>query len=92
MTVGANEIPAKFAVSILSIEFLVHGWDYAAATRHPIDVTESLAEYVLGLANTVITPQGRATVGFGDPVPVAENAAAFDRLIAFSGRDPAARA
>jgi hypothetical protein len=31
-------------------------------------------------------------VGFGDPVPVAENAAAFDRLIAFSGRDPAARA
>jgi uncharacterized protein (TIGR03086 family) len=92
VTVGANEIPAKFAVSILSIEFLVHGWDYAAATRHPIDVTESLAEYVLGLANTVITPQGRATVGFGDPVPVAENAAAFDRLIAFSGRDPAARA
>ena len=92
VTVGAGEIPAKFAASILSIEFLVHGWDYAAATGHPINVAEPLAGYVLGLANIVITPQGRATVGFADPVAVNEDAPALDRLIAFTGRDPAARA
>jgi uncharacterized protein (TIGR03086 family) len=92
VTVGAGEIPAKSAASILSIEFLVHGWDYAATTGHPINVAEPLAEYVLGLANKVITPQGRATVGFADPVAVNEDAPALDRLIAFTGRDPAARA
>lgn len=90
VTVGTNEIPATFAVSILSVEFLVHGWDYATATTHPIDVAESLADYVLGLAHKVITPQGRATVGFDDPVAVPDDAPALDRLIAFTGRDPAA--
>ena len=89
VTIGTNEIPATFAVSILSVEFLVHGWDYATATTHPIDVAESLADYVLGLAHKVITPQGRATVGFDDPVAVPDDAPALDRLIAFTGRDPA---
>jgi uncharacterized protein (TIGR03086 family) len=90
VTLGPNEIPGAFAVSILSIEFLVHGWDYAAATKHPINVAESLADYVLGLAKNVITPEGRATVGFADPVAVADDASALDQLIAFTGRDPAA--
>jgi uncharacterized protein (TIGR03086 family) len=89
VTIGTNEIPATFAVSILSVEFLVHGWDYATATTHRIDVAESLADYVLGLAHKVITPQGRATVGFDDPVAVPDDAPALDRLIAFTGRDPA---
>lgn len=89
VTLGPNEIPGAFAVSILSIEFLVHGWDYATATKHPINVAESLADYVLGLAKNVITPEGRATVGFADPVAVADDAPALDRLIAFTGRDPA---
>jgi uncharacterized protein (TIGR03086 family) len=90
VTIGTNEIPATFAVSILTVEFLVHGWDYATATTRPIDVAESLADYVLGLAHKVITPQGRATVGFDDPVAVPDDAPALDRLIAFTGRDPAA--
>ena len=89
VTIGTNEIPATFAVSILSVEFLVHGWDYATATTHRIDVAESLADYVLGLAHKVITPQGRATAGFDDPVAVPDDASALDQLIAFTGRDPA---
>jgi uncharacterized protein (TIGR03086 family) len=89
VTIGTNEIPATFAVSILSVEFLVHGWDYATATTRPINVAESLADYVLGLAHKVITPEGRATVGFDDPVAVPDDAPALDRLIAFTGRDPA---
>jgi uncharacterized protein (TIGR03086 family) len=90
VTLASNELPATFAASILSIEFLVHGWDYAAATKHPIDVADSLADYVLGLAHIVITPDGRATVGFHDPIAVPDDASALDRLIAFTGRDPAA--
>jgi len=90
VTIGTNELPGTVALSILSLEFLVHAWDYAAATRHPIAVAESLADYVLGLAKKVITPQGRATVGFSDPVAVPGDASALDQLIAFTGRDPAA--
>jgi uncharacterized protein (TIGR03086 family) len=89
VTIGTNELPAAIAVSILSLELLVHGWDYAAATKHPIDVAESLADYVLGLAKKVITPQGRATVGFDEPVAVRDDASALDQLVAFTGRDPA---
>jgi uncharacterized protein (TIGR03086 family) len=90
VTMSVGELPAKFAASIFSIEFLVHAWDYAAATGHPINVAESLAEYVLGLANKAITPQGRATVGFADPIAIADGASVLDQLIAFTGRNPAA--
>ena len=89
VTLGPNSLPATFAVSILSLELLVHGWDYAAATKHPMNVAESLADYVLGLAKKVINPQTRATVGFADPVVVPDDASALDQLIAFTGRDPA---
>jgi uncharacterized protein (TIGR03086 family) len=89
VSIGTNELPATVAVSILSLELLVHAWDYAAATKHPLHVAESLADYVFGLAKKVITPQGRATVGFADPVAVPDDASALDQLIAFTGRDPA---
>jgi uncharacterized protein (TIGR03086 family) len=90
VSIGRNEVPATFAASILSLEFLVHGWDYAAATQHPIEVAESLADYVFGLAKKVITPQTRGQVGFADPVAVPDDVSRLDRLVAFTGRDPAA--
>lgn len=89
VTLGSNEVPARMLAGILSIEFLVHGWDYAMATGHPVDVADSMAEYVLELAKKIITPQGRSTVGFADPVDVPADAGALDRLVAFTGRDPA---
>jgi uncharacterized protein (TIGR03086 family) len=88
VALGPNEVPATFAVSILSLEFLVHAWDYAAATNHPLKVADSLAQYVLGLAGKVINPQTRAAVGFAEAIAVPEDAPALDRLIAFTGRDP----
>lgn len=85
---GANEVPAKMMAGILSIEFLVHAWDYAQATGQDLDPTPELAESVLGLAQKIITPDGRARGGFDDPVEVGDDATAFDRLIAFTGRRP----
>ena len=52
---------------VLSIEFLVHAWDYAAATGRS-DAPDSLSDYVMGLAKKIITPEGRINVGFDDPV------------------------
>lgn len=87
--VGPNEAPAAVMAGVLSIEFLVHAWDYAMVTGRDVDAPDSLAEYVLGLAREIITPQGRANVGFHQPVDVPADASALDKLIGFTGRNPA---
>lgn len=92
VTVGSNEVPATFAAGVLSLEFLVHAWDYARATGRNVDVADSVTEYVWGLAKKIITPQGRSTVGFADPVAAPDGSSVFDQLIAFTGRDPGGRA
>jgi uncharacterized protein (TIGR03086 family) len=86
--VGAGEVPAKVLVGILSLEFLVHAWDYAQATGQAMEPTPELSEYVLELARRTITPDGRSNVGFDMPVDVPDDAPAFDRLLAFTGRRP----
>jgi uncharacterized protein (TIGR03086 family) len=85
---GKGEMPAKTACGILSLEFLVHAWDYARAVGHDIDAPEPLAEYVLGLARATIRPELRGRAGFDEPVAVGEEAGALDRLVAFTGRNP----
>ena len=85
---GGNEVPAKVMVGILSLEFLVHAWDYAAAVGRQVNAPESLSDYVLGVARKIITPQGRVNVGFDDPIEVPDDAAALDRLLAYTGRRP----
>ena len=85
---GSNEVPAKVMAGILSIEFLIHAWDYAQATGRTMDPTPELVEFVFGLARKIIAPQGRTNVGFDDPVDVPDDAPVFDRLIAFTGRVP----
>ena len=88
VSVGDNEAPARVMVGVLSIEFLVHAWDYAMAMGRELDAPDSLSDYVMGLAQAIITPQGRTTVGFDDPVDVPDDASSLDRLIAYTGRNP----
>ena len=85
---GGGEAPANVMAGILSIEFLVHAWDYAKATGREVTVPDSLSDYVLGLAHNIITPEGRKNVGFDDPIDVAADAGALERLIAYTGRRP----
>jgi uncharacterized protein (TIGR03086 family) len=85
---GPREAPAGYLAGIFSLEFLVHAWDYAVATGHPISAPDALSEYVMGLAQRVITPDTRGSAGFDDPVEVPEGASAMDRLLALTGRRP----
>ncbi|MBX5486968.1 MAG: TIGR03086 family metal-binding protein [Mycolicibacterium hassiacum] len=85
---GHNEQPATVMAGVLSLEFLVHAWDYATALGRPLTAPEPLSEYVLGLAHRIITPAGRAKVGFDDPIEVPDDASALDRLIGYTGRRP----
>jgi uncharacterized protein (TIGR03086 family) len=86
--VGPNEAPAAVMAGVLSIEFLVHAWDYAVATGRDVDAPDSLVEYVSGLAHQLITPEGRSQVGFHQAVEVPADASPVDKLIAFTGRNP----
>jgi uncharacterized protein (TIGR03086 family) len=86
--IRSNEVPARVMAGILSLEFLVHAWDYAQATSQKVQPSEEVADFVLRLAHQIITPQGRTDVGFDDPVDVPESAPVFDQLIAFTGRVP----
>ncbi len=84
--IGENDLPAAVALGILSIELLVHGWDYAQATGQPLTVPDAVAAHVLEQAGTIITPEGRLHVGFDPALPAGPDAGALDRLIAFTGR------
>ncbi|OBF88503.1 TIGR03086 family protein [Mycobacterium sp. 852002-51163_SCH5372311] len=88
VSLGESEIPAKVAASVLSVEFLVHAWDYAAALGREVRAPDPLVEYVLDLARRLIQPDQRARGGFAEPVEVAADAGPMDRLIAFTGRNP----
>ncbi len=85
---GRGEMPAKTACGILSVEFLVHAWDYATAVGHELNAPEPLSEYVLGLTREIIRPEIRAGVGFDEPVDVPDDAGALEKLVAFTGRNP----
>jgi uncharacterized protein (TIGR03086 family) len=85
---SGRSLPAHLALGILSLELVVHGWDFAVALNRPLDVSDTHAAHVLGLAQQTLTPQSRATAGFDPPLPVPGNAGALDQLIAFTGRDP----
>ena len=86
--VGPHEMPAGAALGILSIEFLVHAWDFAQATGQRVVVSDEVAEHVLGAARQIITPGVRGGGSFADPVTPVPDAGLLDRLIAFTGRKP----
>lgn len=86
---GDAEMPAVRAASILSIELLVHGWDFAIASGRQLHVSTEVSQYVLHLAHEVISARRRQSGLFAEAVEVGPDADTLDRLIAFSGR-PAA--
>lgn len=83
---GPQELPATIAASILSVEFLVHAWDFASATGQKVTVSDEVATYVLGLAEQILTPELRRSADFAPAVPVSADAPALDRLVGFTGR------
>jgi len=83
---GDSDMPAGGAASILSLELLIHAWDFAVATGQQVNVSDQVAHYVLDLARQVIQPQGRQDGAFAAAIEVGPEADILDRLIAFSGR------
>lgn len=66
-------------------DLLAHGWDLAQATGQPAELPEDLAEQALAAARVLLSTAPRAG-RFGPAQPVADDAPAIDRLVAFLGR------
>jgi uncharacterized protein (TIGR03086 family) len=81
-------LAAHLALGILSLELLVHGWDFAVALDRPFDAPDEHAAHVLDLARQTLTTESRINAGFDPPRAAPTDAGALDQLIAFTGRDP----
>ncbi|MFC0439474.1 TIGR03086 family metal-binding protein [Kutzneria buriramensis] len=84
---GPQELPADLAASILSVEFLVHAWDFAQAAGLPFTAPDELTGYVLEQVRRLDAAVDlRAGGQFQAETPVGADAGALDKLIAFTGR------
>jgi len=79
--------PATDIGAMLIMEMALHGWDVARATGQEYHATDALAAV---LEETVETHAElfRKYQGFADPIKAGDDATAFDRALALSGRDP----
>ena len=87
-SVMGSATPAADIAAMLIMEMVLHGWDVAKATGQDYHCDGELAQAVLG----TVRAQGdmfRQYEGFAAIVPVPDDATAFDRALALSGRDPA---
>jgi uncharacterized protein (TIGR03086 family) len=71
-------------------EYLVHGWDLAAAVGAPWTPPEEACESALEFFRAMVVPEyrGEESGFFGEEVPVPPDAPALDRLLGFAGRRP----
>lgn len=86
-TPGGGEVPASVGAGVISLELLLHAWDFAEASGQQVPVSEEVAAYVRTLAEPIIPP-GRARGAFADEVEADEGATPLQRLVAYSGRRP----
>lgn len=84
---GGGEMPATVGASILSLEFLIHGWDFAETSGQELPVSDEVVAYVQTLADSII-PAGRARGAFAEEVDPDPDATPLQRLVAYSGRSP----
>jgi uncharacterized protein (TIGR03086 family) len=88
LNVMGSPTPAADIAALLIAELVLHGWDLAAATGQPFEVTTATADAALA-AVTANAELFRQYKGFADPVDVPPSATPLDRVLALSGRDPA---
>jgi uncharacterized protein (TIGR03086 family) len=78
---------APDAVSIQLPEFTVHAWDLAQAIGGTEELDDELAKESLRIMRPMLKPEMRGD-SFDAEVTVADDASPYDRLAAFTGRQP----
>ncbi|MBB5166568.1 uncharacterized protein (TIGR03086 family) [Mycobacterium sp. AZCC_0083] len=85
--VGGVDLPGEVCAMVALTEVVVHGWDVARSTGQDYDVDDEVAEALLAHIAS-FAAEGPVEGLFGPAVAVSDDAGAFDRAIALSGRDP----
>jgi len=88
---GPTPMAARFVGGIVLGEWLMHGWDLAAATGQTLRVDDEVAD-VLYAETAAKADMARQYNVFGPEVEVAADAPLFDRALGLAGRDPSWRA
>jgi uncharacterized protein (TIGR03086 family) len=83
---GPGTMAASVAVDILSLELLVHAWDFGRATGRTVAASDALARATLDIARQVIRPEMRDGDRFAEPTEEPPGATDLERLMAFTGR------
>jgi uncharacterized protein (TIGR03086 family) len=85
-------LPGSVIVGMVTGEVIAHGWDLARATARPWSPDPAAADSALATMRGMLTPEIRGSgMSFGPEVAVPDDASEVDRLLAFTGRDPAWR-
>jgi uncharacterized protein (TIGR03086 family) len=85
---GGIDFPAEVGGIVALTEVVIHGWDVARATGQAYDSDPSSVQAILPSVEQTAA-EGPVEGLFGPALPIADDAPAFDRVIALSGRDPA---
>jgi uncharacterized protein (TIGR03086 family) len=75
------------SLAIAFSDSLLHGWDLARATGQDATMPEGLAQAAYDVVHGAFTDDQRTGV-FGPELPVADDASAQEKLLAYTGRDP----
>jgi uncharacterized protein (TIGR03086 family) len=88
-TVPWGTIPGAAAIGAYTAELTTHSWDLATATGRTELLDDALATYCLPLAQQNLPAERRGgPIPFGPVVEVPADAPAYDRLVAWQGRQP----
>ncbi len=79
--------PPSALTTMLTGEYVLHGWDLATATGQPVPFTDQEARVCLGM-RSFLTAENRSPM-FGPEVPAPAGSTPLQEFIAFSGRRPA---
>src|SRR3954447_13933290 len=82
-------LPARVLVAIYLSEVSTHTWDLAVATGQQPAFDAGSIEIALATMRMGLPAQGREETPFGAPVAIADDAPAIERLVAWTGRNPA---
>jgi uncharacterized protein (TIGR03086 family) len=82
-----GEMPREAAIGIAVFDVAVHAWDLAQATGQELQLSQDLAEEILALGRGMGIDQYRGMM-FAEEVIIIETAPAWDRVAAYSGRQP----
>jgi len=88
---GYGSISLNTALRMHIVDYVIHGWDVAAALGLPYSVDHALASAAYDIMRT-FPDRPRPNKAFGVKVPVPPSAPPLDQLLGYVGRDPDWRA